>query len=121
MNLALWIVSSIAAVLFLAAGATKLAQPKEALAQRGMAYVEDFTSTQVKLIGAAEVLGAIGLILPHATGIAAVLTPLAAVGLALLMVGAIVTHLRRNERQVIAANLVLLALALLVAVGRFAG
>lgn len=121
MNLALWIVSSLAAVLFFIAGASKIAQPKEALAQRGMAYVEDFTSTQVKLIGTAEVLGAIGLILPHATGIAAVLTPLAALGLALLMVGAIITHLRRNERPVIAANLVLLALVLFVAVGRFAG
>jgi len=120
-NLALWIVSSLAAVLFFIAGASKIAQPTEALAQRGMAYVEDFTATQVKLIGTAEVLGAIGLILPHATGIAPVLTPLAAVGLALLMVGAMITHLRRNERPVIAANLVLFALVLFVAVGRFVG
>jgi uncharacterized membrane protein YphA (DoxX/SURF4 family) len=118
-NIALWVVSSILALAFLLAGSAKLIQSKEALAQRGMAYVEDFTATQVKLIGSAEVLGAIGLIVPWATGIAPVLTPIAAVGLAALMVGAMLTHRRRKEPQPIRANAILLIGALFVAVGRF--
>ena len=119
MSIALWVVQSILALAFLFAGGSKLAQSKEALAQRGMAYVEDFSATQVKLIGAAEVLGALGLVLPWATGIAPILTPIAATGLALLMVGAMLTHRRRNEPQPIVANAILFALAVVVAVGRF--
>ena len=72
MNIALWVVASFLALAFLFAGSSKLAQPKDALAKRGMAYVEDFSGTTVKLIGLAEVLGALGLILPQATGIAPV-------------------------------------------------
>jgi len=120
-NIVLWIVSSVLALGFLFAGISKLTQPKDALAKRGMAYVDDLTQTQVRLIGTAEVLGALGLILPQATGIAPVLTPIAALGLAALMVGAMLTHWRRNERQAIGANVVLFALAVFVAVGRFAG
>jgi hypothetical protein len=120
-NVALWIVQALLALAFLFAGGSKLAQPREALAQRGMAYVEDFTPTQVKLLGLAEVLGAVGLILPFATGVLPVLTPIAAVGLALQMAGAIAVHVRRKEPQPIGANAVLLALAVFVAVGRFAG
>jgi uncharacterized membrane protein YphA (DoxX/SURF4 family) len=120
MNIVLWILQSLLALAFLFTGSSKLAQPKEALAQRGMAYVEDFTTTQVKLIGAAEVLAAIGLILPWATGIASVLTPIAAIGLAVIMVGAILTHRRRKESQPIPVNALLFVLAVVVAVGRFA-
>jgi uncharacterized membrane protein YphA (DoxX/SURF4 family) len=120
-SVALWIVQSLLALAFLFAGSTKLTQAKDALAQRGMAYVEDFSATQVKLIGAAEVLGAIGLIVPWATGIAPVLTPLAAAGLAIIMVGAMLTHRRRGESQPIAANAILFVLAVFVAAGRFLG
>jgi len=73
----------------------------------------------VKAIGLAEILAAFGLILPATFGIAPVLVPLAAVGLVLLMVGAVITHLRRQEATAIAVNLALLALAALVALGRF--
>lgn len=71
----------------------------------------------MRAIGAVEALGAIGLVLPWATGIAPILTPLAAVGLAITMVLAGVVHLRRKEN--FAINLVLLAMAVIVAVGRF--
>ena len=54
-----------------------------------------------------------------ALDILAVLAPLAALGLALLMVGAAVTHARRKETSAIAINLVLLALAAVAVVGRF--
>lgn len=121
MSVALWVVSSILALAFLFAGSAKLAQQREQLAARGMRYVEDFTAAQVKAIGTAEVLGAIGLIVPWATGIAPVLTPIAATGLVILMVGAAVVHARRKEFNVIPANMLLLVLAAFVAVGRFVG
>nr|WP_300149815.1 DoxX family protein [Propionicimonas sp.] len=120
MDIALWIVAGVLALAFVGAGGMKLAQPKEKLAASGMGWVEDFGQGAIRLIGTLEVLAAIGLILPPLVNIAPVLAPLAAVGLVLLMVGAAVTHARRKEPQMIVANLVLLALAAFVAVGRFA-
>jgi uncharacterized membrane protein YphA (DoxX/SURF4 family) len=119
MNVALWIIAGLLAALFAAAGAVKLIQPKEKLADSGQAWVEDFTPTQVKLIGLVEVLAAVGLILPAVVDVLPVLVPVAAVGLAALMAGAAITHARRKETQMIAVNLLLLALAVVVAVGRF--
>ena len=119
MNIALWIIAGLLAVLFLAGGAVKLAQPKEKLAASGFGFVEDVSAGTVKAIGTLEVLAAMGLILPAVLDIAPVLVPLAAVGLVLLMVGAIITHLRRHEAQTIVVPLALLALAVLVAWGRF--
>ncbi|QEO09200.1 DoxX family protein [Protaetiibacter larvae] len=107
MVIAYWIVAGITAALFLAAGIIKLVRPKDALATT-MRWVEDFSQPQVRLIAAAEVLGALGLVLPIATGIVPILAPIAAVALAVLMVGAAVTHLRRHEPPI---PLVLLALA----------
>ena len=118
MNIALWIVQILLAVAFLGAGLMKLTQPKDKIAQ-SMAWAGDFSPTAIKLIGLVEVLGALGLILPAVTGIAPVLVPLAALGLAIVMVGAIITHARRGEKQMIGANVVLLLLALFVAWGRF--
>ena len=119
MNIALWIIAGLLALAFLAAGAMKLTQPKEKLAATGMAWVDDFTPSMVKTIGALEVLGALGLILPAALGIIPVLVPTVAIGLAALMVGAAITHARRKERQMLPVNLVLFALAAVVAVARF--
>ena len=84
-----------------------------------MGFAEDFSVGAVKAIGALEVLAAVGLILTAALDIAPVLVPLAAVGLVLLMIGAMITHLRRHEAQAIVVNLAVLALAVLVAWGRF--
>jgi uncharacterized membrane protein YphA (DoxX/SURF4 family) len=119
MNIALWIVQALLAIAFGMAGLMKITQPKEKLAAQ-QPWVEDFAPTTVKLIGTLEVLGAIGLILPLLTGILPWLTPLAAVGLALTMLGAMATHLRRHEHPNLIANLVLLVLAAFVAYGRFA-
>ncbi|NMH99558.1 DoxX family protein [Pseudonocardia acidicola] len=119
MNVFVWILQIVLAVAFLAAGAMKLSRPRTALAASGMGYVEDFSDGAIKTIGALEVLAAIGLVLPWATGIAPVLTPLAALGLALIMIGAAVVHARRKENQMIGINVVLLILAALVAFYRF--
>jgi uncharacterized membrane protein YphA (DoxX/SURF4 family) len=120
MNIVLWILAGLLAAAFLAAGGMKLAQPKEKLAANpNMAWAEDFSPGMLKTIGALEVLAAVGLILPAVLGIVPVLVPLAAAGLVLLMVGASITHARRKESQAVVTNVVLIALALVVAVGRF--
>ena len=118
MNIVLWVIAGLLALAFLGSGLTKLLQPKEKLEAR-MAYTKDLSAGTVKTIGALEVLAAIGLILPAALGVAPVLVPLAATGLVLLMIGAAITHARRQESQMIVANAVLLLLAAVVAWGRF--
>ena len=117
MNTVLWIVQGLLAVAFLMAGGMKLMQPKEKLAEK-MAWVEDFSQNTIRGIGAVEVLGAIGLILPWALVILPVLTGIAAIGLVLTMIGAAVTHLRRNETQMLVPNVVLGVMAAFVAAGR---
>ncbi|CAM3543070.1 DoxX family protein [Kibdelosporangium persicum] len=112
MDIALWIIAALLAVLFLASGAAKLFVP-------GKAVVEGFSVGAVKAIGVLEVLAAAGLVLPAVLGIAPVLVALAAVGLALLMAGAMVFHLRRHESRQAVVTLSLLALAAFVAWGRF--
>jgi len=120
MNVALWVVTALLALVYLAAGGTKLVKERERLADNpNFGYVNDFSDGAIKAIGGAEVLGAVGLIVPWLIGIAPVLTPIAAVGLAVLQVGALVVHGRRREFKSWPANLVLLALAVFVAVGRF--
>jgi hypothetical protein len=118
MGVALWALQVLLGLAFLAAGGMKLAQPKEKLAQNNMAWVEDFSQGAMRLISALEVLGALGLVLPALTGVLPWLTPLAALGLALLMAGAVYTHLRRKEGSAVVPPAVLLLLAALVAVGR---
>jgi uncharacterized membrane protein YphA (DoxX/SURF4 family) len=118
MNVTLWIAAIVLALAFLAAGLMKLTQPKEKL-DANMAWAEDFSQGTIKLIGLVEVLGAIGLILPAVTGIAPILVPLAATGLAIVMIGAIVVHARRGELSLTVINAVLLVLAVFVAWGRF--
>ncbi len=118
MNVALWIIAGLLAAVFALAGLMKLVQPKDKLAAAGMAWTEDFSAGAIKGIGALEVLGAIGLILPAALDIVPVLTPLAATGLAVTMLGAAIVHARRKETQLIVPNVVLLVLAAVVAWGR---
>ena len=120
MNLALWVVAGLLAAGFLESGGRKLFVPREKLAKApGAGWFNDFSPGFIKAIGAAETLGAVGLILPAALNIAPVLVPLAAVGLSTIMAGAIVTHVRRHEAKISVVPLVLLALAVLVAWGRF--
>lgn len=119
MNTVLWVIAGLLSLMFLVGGVMKLARPREDLAASGMGWAMDFSAEMVKGIGALEVLAAIGLILPAVTGVVPVLTPLAAVGLALVMAGAAVVHGRRKEYPMIGVNAVLLVLAVVVAWGRF--
>ena len=120
MNLALWIVAGLLGVAYLFAGAGKLIMPKEKIATMSSSagWVEDFSAGGVKAIAALEVLAAVGLILPAALDIAPVLVPLAAMGLVMLMAGAVITRIRRHEFKFMVADLVYLALAAFVAWGR---
>ena len=69
MGVVAWILQIVLALAFLAAGGMKLARPRPALVGAGMGWAEDFSDSAVKGIGAVEVLGALGLILPALTGI----------------------------------------------------
>ncbi len=119
MNLALWIIAIVLAVAFAGSGLMKLVVPKDKLVTAGQGWAQDYSPTNIRLIGLVEVLGAVGLVLPAALHIAPILVPLAAVGLTLVMVGAIVVHARRKEPMNIAVNVVLIVLAVIVAWGRF--
>src|SRR3954464_4879430 len=120
MNVALWIVTCLLAAVFLLAGGKKLFIPQEKLAKApGGGWVNDFSAGFVKALGAVEVLGAIGLVLPAVLDIAPVLVPLAAVGLATIMGGAVITRIRRHEFKPMLLDLTYLASALFVAWGRF--
>src|ERR1700761_5053359 len=119
MNLALWIIAIVLAVAFAGSGLMKLVVPKDKLVTAGQGWAQDYSPTNIRLIGLVELLGAVGLVLPAAVHIAPILVPLAAVGLALVMAGAAVVHARRKEGPQGAGNVVLLVLAVVVAGGLF--
>ncbi|GAA1010936.1 hypothetical protein Aple_066610 [Acrocarpospora pleiomorpha] len=119
MNVVLWVIVGLLAAAFLFSGATKLLRSREQLIASGLGLYEGWPPPAIKALGVIEVLAAIGLILPAVTGIAPILVPLAATGLVLMMVGAMVVHARRGEFPYLALNLVLLILAAVVAWGRF--
>ncbi|MGW0808949.1 DoxX family protein [Nonomuraea sp. NPDC002799] len=118
MNVFLWILQAVLAAMFAMAGVMKSTQPKEKLEPR-LPWTADFSAGTVRFIGIVELAGALGLILPAATGIAPILTPLAASGLAIVMVLAALTHARRKEPSAIAFNAVLFVAAAVIAWGRF--
>ena len=97
MTVLLWIINIILAVSFVGSGLMKISRVKENLVDAGLEWADNFSENTVKLIGAVEFLGALGLILPRSLDILPVLTPVASVCLLLVMVGAVTTHVRRHE------------------------
>lgn len=120
MTIAVWIVSGILALAYLAAGGMKSFLPVEKL-HKNFPWSESIGVPATRVVGVLEALGAIGLIVPVLTGVVPILSAFAAVGLVLVQLGAIVTHVRRGEFSVLPVNVVLLLLAAFVAVGRFLG
>jgi uncharacterized membrane protein YphA (DoxX/SURF4 family) len=118
MNIVLWVGQAVLAALFVLSGLAKIVQPLDKLAKR-YEWVEDFAGPVVRLIGVLEVLGAVGLVVPAATGVVPALTTVAATGLALMMLLAVVVHVRRKEGRGVVVAGVLLVLAALVAAARF--
>lgn len=122
MSIAVWIVSGLLAFAFLVGGIVRLVVPATTYGTwPNQQWILAVPRLGVVGIAVAEILGAIGLILPVATGIAPILTPIAAVCLAVIMVGALVFHIRRNERPNIPVAIVLIVLLTFVAIARFAG
>lgn len=119
METVLWIAQGLLAAIFTVTGLTKLTQPREKMARGMMTWAADVSDTQFRTIGLLELLGAAGLILPGLFDIAPVLTPVAATGLALTMVGAFATHARRAETSRLAAPALVFAIAVFVAIERF--
>lgn len=114
MNTVVLIIQILLAVAFAVVGLGKLTQPIEKLGAR-MAWVQDFTPQNIRLIGALECCAAAGLVLSLLLSALPMVAALAALGLSLIMAGAMATHLHRQEYPALIANLVLLGLALLVA------
>jgi hypothetical protein len=120
MNIALWAVAGLLALAYVGSGGLKVIMSKEKIAAMGPAagWVEDFRPRSIKAIGVLEVLGGLGLVLPATLGIAPELVPLAALGLAMIMVGAAATRITRHEYKLMLADLGYLALISFVAWGR---
>jgi hypothetical protein len=119
-NIALWVIGGLLAAVFLLTGSSKVFVPREELAKSpGEGWVLDFSAGFVKFLGVLEILGAAGLSLPRLLGIAPVLVPLAAVGLGLIMTGAVIVMFRRREYRHVLVDVTYLLLAVFVVAGRF--
>lgn len=112
-HVALWTVQVVLALVFLMAGGTKLVMPVAELTKQS-----PLPGGFLRFIGVCEVLGAIGLILPGLLGIRRGLTPLAATGLVLIMIGAVVVTLAAGQGVAAVIPLSVGVLAAVVAIGR---
>jgi uncharacterized membrane protein len=117
MNITLWVLQILFGIYFIAIGVMHFIVPDGLPAQ--MSWMYDLSPTLHVISGTAEILGGLGLILPGLTKIQTRLTPLAASGLALVMVGAIVYHVTRGEIQNIFLNLIIAGILAFIAYGRF--
>jgi hypothetical protein len=118
MNVALWVLQVLLGAFFVF-HATLMLRPSPDRLQSGMRYVLEMPAGLRVFAGTAEGLAGIGLIVPALIHVAVWLTPLAAAGLVVLMIGAIVFHAGRGEYPNIALNAVLGLLSAFVAWGRF--
>ena len=118
MNVVLWVLQAFLGLAFIWSGVPKAIRDRGQLLER-MPYVEDLSDAQVTAIGILEVAAGLGVILPAVTGIVPVLTPIAALGLVVVMAGAALLHVRRSEPLGVVMTVILGALAAVVAWGRF--
>ncbi|MEH7013904.1 DoxX family protein [Neobacillus niacini] len=116
MNISLWVTQIILGLAFIMFGSMKAFQYEKAKAS--LPWVKDSAKGLVTYIGVAELLGGVGLILPNATGITPFLTPIAALGLGVIMILGAGFQAKRKENQAIGMNIIFLALAIFVAIGR---
>ena len=115
----LWTIQILLALLFLGTGLLKLARSKQQLKEAGLHALDDLSRGQIRTIGVLEVLGALGVVLPSATGILPSLTPIAAVGLLLIMIAAAIQNFRVGEQKLIFVNVLVAVLAVFVVYSRF--
>lgn len=117
-NIGLWVAQVALAAMFAMAGFMKLTSAPADMVAMGMLWAENAPVGLIRFIGVAEVLGAIGVILPAATRIIPELTRIAAFGLLVIQVLAFGLHAVRGELEVLPMNVVLIAIAALVIWGR---
>ena len=117
LHVGLWIVQCLLGAMFLAVGTMKATQPIANLAN-ALGWPAELPAALVRFIGVAEFLGGLGLILPAATRIMPMLTPLAGAGLATAMLFATIFHISHREFRALPAPIVLGCLAAFVAWGR---
>ncbi len=117
LNVTLWTVQLLLAAVFLITGCVKVVQPIDVLAL-SYQWVRHVPPILVRAIGISELLAVAGLLGPAATRILPRLTVFAAIGIIIVMVGAIITHTLLAEPFTIVVNMVLLGLAAWVAYGR---
>jgi hypothetical protein len=120
-NDALWIAQGLLALLFAASGGMKLVMSKQRMIASGQTGVRDYSIRAIRAIAVCELAAVVGLILPGLLGRFLVLTPLAAVGLAVVMIGAAVAHTKLGEPRNVAVNAVLFLICIAVAASRFTG
>lgn len=118
LNVSLWVAQLILASMFLMSGIMKSTQSVEELATT-LPWVNDVSIGLVRFIGVSELLGAIGVLFPALFRIKPILTPLAALGIAIIMILAFIFHLSRGEYEALGFNLILGGLAFFVAWGRY--
>jgi hypothetical protein len=119
-NIALWIGQSLLAVIFLLSGMGKSTQSLERMIATGQTAAKIVPLKFLRVAGVSELVGVLGVILPWLTGVARVLTPVAALGFAAIMLMAMGVHARLREPRNVGTNLIILTVAALVAAGRFA-
>lgn len=117
MNTALWAAQLMLAAVFAASGAAKLTMTRERLLATGQTGVAMFPMQVVRFTAAMELLAAVGLVAPRLAGIGSVLTPLAAAGLCVVMIGAAWAHSRLHEPRSVVVNAVLFSVAAFVVLG----
>ncbi|NDL56630.1 DoxX family protein [Phytoactinopolyspora mesophila] len=113
MEITYWIVAGLLGAFYLYAGGKKVVQSKEQLAPM-MSWVDTIPMRVVRAIGAVEILGVIGLVLPPLTGVAPFLAVVAAAGFVVLQVLATGLHLSRGEAKDTGLNVTLIAVAAVV-------
>jgi hypothetical protein len=113
-HVAYWVIAALLAAVYVFGGAKKLLQSQDQLRPM-MGWVDAMPMPLVRTIGLLEVLGAVGVILPPLTGIAPGLAIAAAIGLAIIQIGAFALHLSRHELADLPLNAVLLVLAVAAA------
>ena len=118
LTIALWVVQALLALFFLMAGFNHGIRPIEE-AIRTSPWITDIPAVLARFIGFAELAGAVGLVLPAVTRVKPWLTPLAGVGLAIVMGLAIPFHIMRGEANVIGIHVIVVALSVFVAWGRY--
>jgi len=120
MNIALWVGQILLAFVCVVSGSLKSTQSREQMIETGQTAAKIVPLPYMRTAGVSELFAVLGLILPWATGIAPVLTPVAATGFGVVMVLAATVHTRLREPRNVATNMGILAVCVFVAIGRFA-